>query len=101
MTEKRLSVWQQVDALGIDRNLLYEIGGGFDNIKEIMKILFETLEGYSSIEELEQQPNAIILSNIKRVTQLCCICDNELGKANNALETLRVQMESERIRNED
>ena len=95
MTDRTLTICQQVDNLGIDRNLLYEICGGLDNIKELMDISYETIENYANIEEFKKHSIDCIHFSIKRVLQLSYIFDNEFKKTMQAWEALKNQMESQ------
>ncbi len=93
MTEKTKNVREQVEELGIDCDKLHQIGGGLDNIKEIMNILSETLENYTSPEDIKKTPSIMLIRDIQRVVQLSFIFDNELERVYKALNVLIEQIE--------
>lgn len=93
MPEKTKNVREQIEELGIDCDKLHQIGGGLDNIKELMHILSETVEHYTSPEDITKAPSILLIRDIQRVVQLSFIFDNELERVNNALNVLIEQIE--------
>lgn len=91
MTTKSKPIWQQVDDLGIERNILYEIGGGLDHLETLFFVLAEYLEGIE--ESLKNtQINLITIGRTKRVINLLNIACNERENINNFLDKLIEQM---------
>lgn len=92
-TQNKLKVWQQVDNLGIDRNLLYEIVGGLDNIDLLGDFISEIMEDYDTPDKIKKISQCRIEFDMKKVMGLSFIIDNEIRNTRKAINTLIEQIE--------
>ncbi len=85
--------YKQIEKLGIDINLLWDILGGLDNMKILISYAAEELEDYSDVETVEKSSAEHLFSQIRRVMQLTYIFDNEFKHTYKSTETLLTQMD--------
>ena len=80
--------------MGIDKNALYTISGGLENIETLNSVTCETLEGYETPERIKQCPEFILIDNINRVHTLGFVIENEIKRLKPYIDELINQMES-------
>ena len=90
MNEK--AKYEQLENLGIDVDLIYNILGRLDNMNLLVSYISSELESYQTEEDLKKRPSKILLDEIKRVVQLTYIFDNECKEAYNNAELLNRQI---------
>ncbi len=83
---------EQLENLGIDVDLIFNILGRLDNMNLLMSYISSELENYQTEEDLQKRPSNILLDEIKRVQQLTFIFDNEFKEAYNNAELLNRQI---------
>lgn len=81
--------------MGIDKNALYTISGGLENIETLNSVTCETLEGYETPERIKQCPEFILIDNLNRVHTLGFVIENEIKRLKPYIDELINQMESE------
>ena len=84
---------QQIKNLGIDSNLLYEIGGTLDNLESLQFFLSNEIEDIQ--RGLERTQDCWLKTRIKHIMQLTFVISNEHKNCLNDLEKLRLQLEGE------
>lgn len=84
--------YKQIEELGININLLYEILGGLDNIKTLLYYISAELEDYNDIETVKKCPATCLFGEIRRVMQLTYIFDDEYKNTYKNTEILLAQM---------
>lgn len=90
--EKSKEVWRQVDELGIDRNLLYEIGGGLDNIETLLSVISENIEDFERYLK-NFDVSKIAIDNVCKIMRLINIVENEHKNTDKYLNRLIEQIE--------
>lgn len=92
MKQKNLTVAQQVDELGIDRNLFYDVAGSIENLKVLFFVIGEYLEDLEGgFKRLNPAP--YLNDILKRIVQLSYIVENETKLAEKAIDQLLNQVE--------
>ena len=85
------SISEQIDDLGVDTNILYEIGGTLDNLK----VLIDVIDEYSELLQRQlERTNAApyICDKSKDIRQLLFIVDDEYKNAQESLKKLLDQI---------
>ena len=87
-------VYEIFHNMGINKNALYPISCGLDNIETLNTIIGETLEGYETPERVKNCPEFIFIDNLKRTQTLGFVIENEIKALKSCIDELINQMES-------
>lgn len=95
MKQKKLTIAELFNKLDIDKDLLYDIGGGINNLKVLFYVIgeyIENLQNELNTNETKQGSRAILA----RINQLSYIVDNETNAIEKRLESLIEQVNSDK-----
>ena len=95
MKTLQMPVYEMLHKMGINKNSIYTISCGLENIETLNFIIGETLEGYETPERVKSCPEFILINNINRIQSLSFIIENEIKALKPCIDELINQMESD------
>lgn len=91
METKEKSIMEQINNLGVDTNLIYEVGGTLDNLNVLFHYLSDDIE--QLLRELERtEVTTYLIDKTKKIFQLTFIINDEYLNAEKSLKNLSDQI---------